>query len=76
MAGAAGVARPVRSGRAVALEPLTQVERDLLSEAFEVLRGWARSHNLRLHAVCADVVATLQLPPPILEGRTGASRDG
>lgn len=35
-------------------------------DAFEILRGWARSHNLRLHAVCADVVATLELPPPIL----------
>lgn len=35
-------------------------------EAFELLRGWARSHNLRLHAVCADVVASLELPPPIL----------
>jgi two-component system, response regulator / RNA-binding antiterminator len=35
-------------------------------DAFETLRGWARSHNLRLHAVCADVVDTLELPPPIL----------
>jgi PAS domain-containing protein len=43
-------------------------------EAFGVLRGWARSHNLRLHAVCADVVATLELPPPILGEQ--ASRRG
>ncbi len=39
-------------------------------EAFEVLRGWARSHNVRLHAVCEDVVATLELPPPIVGTRT------
>jgi hypothetical protein len=40
-------------------------------EAFDLLRGWARSHNLRMHAVCADVVATLELPPPILDRRRG-----
>lgn len=35
-------------------------------EAFTVLRGWARSANLSLHVVCADVVETLELPPPVV----------
>ena len=38
-------------------------------EAFEALRHWARSSNLRLVDVCVDVVGTLELPPPIVSRR-------
>jgi AmiR/NasT family two-component response regulator len=34
--------------------------------AFSLLRSWARSSNLRLRAVAADVVTSLVLPPPIV----------
>lgn len=40
-------------------------------EAFEVLRRWARSSGLSLHAVAGDVVHSLELPPPIVRDRPG-----
>lgn len=48
----------VRSSRQVSAE-----------EAFAMLRHWARSTNHRLVDVCADVVRTLELPPPLLRRR-------
>lgn len=43
-----------------------------MDEAFTALREWARSTNLRLHDVCADVIRSRQLPPPVVV----ASQDG
>lgn len=35
-------------------------------DAFALLRHWARSSRVTLHSVAADVVRSLELPPPIV----------